>query len=166
VPRLTNNHYLYRHASLKTVWRSWPDLFGLLTPTQQQQLHNYYRPRDRPSPEELLAHRRQLDRDQPALGSQAGKAFMVLHRAFQEICETYPESEILDGLAVQHYLALRHPPTRQRPKTTVGGRHISVRPVMLAKPDLPLLAKALIRLAEDQHAREDASEHPERSDAA
>src|SRR5580765_4781394 len=107
MPRITNQHYLYRHSRLRSVWQTRPELFRLLTPSQQRTLHRYSLPTDRVSSRELLKHRQQLDKAEPSLGSRAGKAFLILHRAFQDICELYSEAAILDGWAIPHYLKLR-----------------------------------------------------------
>jgi len=144
MPRLTNTHYRYRHASLMTVWRRWPDLFRLLSPQQQRDLHRYYRPTDALPALKLIAHRRRLDEHEPSLGARAGKAFMVLHRGLEQICAHYSEDDILHGTAVKHYVANR----LAKPGSGVSA-------VLRPEPDLGKLTQALHRLAEAESVAPD-----------
>lgn len=99
---------------------------------------------------QALSHRRATDRARPTLGTSAGKAFAILHRAFRDICDHYPEDSILDGSAVQHYLQHR---------LCQPGRSVSA--LFKPEPDLHKLAAALLRLAEAEQSPAAAAEPPE-----
>lgn len=86
------------------------------------QLHDYYRPAAPMTTDQALGHRRVTDRTRPTLGAAAGKAFAILHPAFQDICDHYPKDSILDGSAIQHYIGIVSPARtiRIRPSQTLN----------------------------------------------
>jgi len=126
MPRLTNDQYIKRHQLLRQLWHKHQARFALLTPTQQWDVHDYYRPTEELTKPELLERRRRISHERPALPHRASKAF-----------------KILIGAAP----ASATPTVHTDPRT---GRRIQVRAVVRPQIDVDKLASALLMLAEHQ----------------
>jgi hypothetical protein len=168
MPRLSNDQYLFRHDFLYRLWTDERLLFRLLTPTQQRNLHRYYLPAMEVSDDHLLAHRRQLDRDQPSLGIRAGKSFALLQQDFNGACDTYGLDAVIAGCAIPAFMSQRKVESGRMTlrKGCNGPRQVSVSSLMLPEPDIDLLAKALLRLAEQLAVQQEADPDQSQSEAA
>ena len=78
MPRLNNNTFIKRHLWLRRLWLEHQPRYGVLGPTEQWAIHDYYQPSHELSNTELLAHRAAISKERPALPAQASKAFKVL----------------------------------------------------------------------------------------
>ncbi|WP_157931080.1 hypothetical protein [Mycobacteroides abscessus] len=94
--------------------------FGYLSAQEQWDLHKYFLLTEHLSDVELLEHRRTITEEKPSLPQRAGRAFSCL----------------------EHGTWKKVPPTQ-----LANGRSISVQGIMRPKPDLELLAKAVVLLA-------------------
>ena len=121
--RLTNQEFIKRHRLLRQLWLKHQARFALLKPTQQWDVHDYYRPSEELAEAELLANRRRISQERPALPHRASKAF-----------------KILIGLT-----PAPEPAVHTDPRT---GRRIQVRAVVRPQIDVEKLASALLMLAE------------------
>ncbi|MDZ7914151.1 MAG: hypothetical protein U5O16_20300 [Rhodococcus sp. (in: high G+C Gram-positive bacteria)] len=94
-----------------------------MSPADQQLIHDFYRPSENLSDDELKQHRRHITVTNKSLANRAGKAYARFIRG-----ETY------DALST----------------ITSSGRIVTIRPVLRPQPDAQLLAKALIQLAMEE----------------
>jgi len=74
MPRLTTKDYLRTHDRPRRLWLHDGRLFAELTPTEQWQLHDFFRPDKDWSDLELLQHRDRVTAERPSLPHQAGRA--------------------------------------------------------------------------------------------
>jgi hypothetical protein len=146
VPRLTNQQYINRHEELRAIWLSHPEVLRSLSPGEQLHLHAYYRTAEQLTKAELIHSRKRLDRDDPALGHLAGKAYAHFQR---------DPAPIIDP---------QHPRTTARMVSATRG-HISVSAIMRPEPDLRKLANALLWMAEAQRIHEAGSPRPPSADS-
>jgi hypothetical protein len=80
VPRLTRQEYVKRHRFLRKQWLDSQMIYSVLSPEKQWALHRYYQPNKDLDEPVLLAHRKQITKEQPSLPSRASKAFWELIR--------------------------------------------------------------------------------------
>lgn len=59
---------------LAARWKADPGSLAEYSPQDQRYLHDYYRPSETLSDEQLLEHRREITKDQPSLPQCAGRA--------------------------------------------------------------------------------------------
>jgi hypothetical protein len=131
MPRLTNDRYIKRHLLLRQLWLKHQARYALLKPTQQWDVHDYYRPSEELTRAELLEHRRRVSRERPALPQRASKAFKILIGA----APAAPPADTIINAGPR------------------GDRRIRVRAIVRPQIDVEKLASALLMLAELQ-ARE------------
>jgi hypothetical protein len=74
MPRLTAKDYLRTHDRLRKLWLQDPSVFAELTPTEQRQLHDFFRLANDWSDLQLLQYREAITAEQPSLPHQAGRA--------------------------------------------------------------------------------------------
>jgi hypothetical protein len=67
VPRLSPKNYLRAHDRLRKLWLHDRSLFAELSPAEQWQLHDYFKPDQDWSDLELLQHRDKVTRQHPSL---------------------------------------------------------------------------------------------------
>ena len=127
MPRLNNTNYTNRHRWLRQLWLKSPRTFSILRPNQQWDVHDYYRPSEKLTSKQLLAHRRHITKTRPALPQRASKALMVLA-----------------GIA----------PVPKPTSVKYGKRRIVVRALVQPQIDVERLARALMALAEHQVSQE------------
>jgi len=132
--RSTNSKYLQTHHPLKRLWQHATSAYDRLTPTEQWQLHDYFRPSKDLTDAELLAHRAAISKERPTLPQQAGKALVKLQGAAAHV-------------------ALRGVRMRKQPKAAKYARgkrgQIQVYGVVKPELDLKALARALLGIAQD-----------------
>ncbi|WP_064444336.1 hypothetical protein [Rhodococcus sp. YH3-3] len=121
--RLSSSTFITQHHQLKELWNSHQDSYRWMSPADQQLIHDFYRPSENLSDDELKQHRRHITVTNKSLANRAGKAYARFIRG-----ETYDA-----------------PST-----TTSSGRIVTIRPVLRPQPDAQLLAKALIQLAMEE----------------
>ncbi len=132
MPRLTNTHYLTTRKWLTEVWLTDPGAWANASPADQRLLHDYFEPSIPLSPDQALAHRRQVTTTNPSLPQRAGRAL----RRFQQVVQ-------LESIWV--------PQPVISPKQGRQAQHaISARSVLQPHPDLAKLARALLQLAAKQ----------------
>ena len=127
MPRLTDKQYLKYRKFLRRLWLRHQNAYSHLTPTQQWQIHAYFRPDEELTTEQLLAHRKDITTQQPSLPHQAG-------RAIKEF------GQMLRGKAKSRATVTSS--TNKRGQTST----IRVRSIARPKIDTRRLAKALIEL--------------------
>jgi hypothetical protein len=121
MPRLNTPTYLQHHHQLKELWLVHQRVFSYLSPSDQLDLHKYFQFASSKTEAELIEHRRNVHALDPSLPHCAGRACAKLLRGEQA---PVPYTDMPDG------------------------RKIAVRVVMRPEPDLKLLAKALVLIAE------------------
>jgi len=121
VPRLTRSQYFIRHGLLSYFWEAHPQLFSLLSPTAQLELHRFFLPTVDIREHELASYRDYINKREPSLAHKAGKHFKEFTR---------PRPEVK--------------------KIITKPRKLVVRSIMKPEPDLRKLARAFLKLAEDQ----------------
>jgi len=128
VPRLTRSQYFIRHGLLSHVWITHPAVFSLLSPTAQLELHRFFLPTVDIQEHELASYRDYINQREPSLAHKAGKHFKEFTRPRPEVAEII---------------------TRRK--------QVVVRPIMNPEPDLRKLARAFLKLAEDQLRGDDCN---------
>ena len=128
MPRLSPKQYLKQRRFPRQLWLQRISAYSYLTPTQQWQIHAFFRPSDALTDVQLLKHRKAITAEQPSLPHQAGKTIKDF-------------GQILRGKAKVHATV----------KTTTTGRSktaktIRVRSLVRPQIDIPRLARALIEL--------------------
>jgi hypothetical protein len=121
MPRLNTPTYLPHHHQLKELWLVHQRVFSYLSPSDQLDLHKYFQFASSKTEAELLEHRHNVHALDPSLPQRDGRAYARLLRGERA---PGPYSEMPDG------------------------RRIAVRVVMRPEPDLKLLAKTLVLMAE------------------
>ncbi|WP_280185757.1 MULTISPECIES: hypothetical protein [Nocardia] len=134
MPRQTPSTYISHHHQLKTLWQQKQQAFSFLTPQDQLTLHKYFLFALDKTNQELLDHRHNAKIADPSLVNRAGKAYAKLARA-----EPAPVKNFVKG----------H-----------DGRRIYIRTVMHPEPNIELLSRALLMLAE----QDSRSKSPDREE--
>lgn len=122
MPRLTNYDYLNRRDLLSKLWLQSSSAYGVLSPTDQRALHDYFATTDEFTEDQLLHHRKNVTKIDPSLPNRAGKAF----------------SQLIERLAING-----------EPQVEPARSGVTVRAIMNPKLDIPKLAQLLIRQVED-----------------
>jgi hypothetical protein len=132
MPRLSNTQYLQAHHDLQRLWQHDRAVFAELTPVEQWQLHDFFRPSKDLTDEQLLTHRRVISQTRPSLPQQAGRA---LHR-------------------LEEYLAVRSTSSQQSSRVPAirrfGARrehHIVVKAVVRPEIDVDKLVRLMLEVA-------------------
>lgn len=86
MPRLSNSTYLLIHHHLRQDWLAQSRIYSLIPPKDQRYIHDFFRPSEHLTDEELLAHRRAISKEQPSLPHCAGRA---VHRMVNPV--NHPE---------------------------------------------------------------------------
>jgi hypothetical protein len=123
VPRLTRSQYFIRHGLLSYLWETHQQLFSLLSPTAQLELHRFFLPTVDIEEHELASYRDYINKIEPSLAHKAGKHFKEF---------TKPRPEVAEII------------TRKKP--------VVVRPIMNPEPDLQKLARAFIQAAKHNNS--------------
>lgn len=134
MPRLTNKQYLKYRKYLRRLWLYRPSTYSHLSPIQQWQVHEYFRPSEKLTDEQLLTHRKDITAQYPSLPHKAGRAI----KEFGQILRSKAKSRA----TVSTY-------TNKRGKTTT----IQVRGVVRPKIDTRRLARALVELEKEKSSR-------------
>jgi len=147
MPRLTAKQYLKAHDQLRRFWLHDNRLFAELSPTEQWQLHDYFKPDKDWSDLELLAHREHISKQRPSLPHQAGRALTRLHNK------------------AAHYALLGV----RRAKSPVAARirkqserRLTVKAVVRPEVDADKLARAFINMAVERAKRQGVDLRPEK----
>jgi hypothetical protein len=127
MPRLTDKQYLKYRKFLRRLWLYRLSTHSFLTPTQQWQIHAYFRPSEDLTNEELLEHRKTITVEHPSLPHQAGRAIKDF-------------GQILRGNAKARATVTSF---AGRNKT---ARHVGVRSIVRPQIDIPRLARVLLDL--------------------
>ena len=124
MPRLTRSQYFIRHGLLSYTWSTHPQLFSLLSPTAQLELHCFFLPTVDIEEHELASYRDYINKVEPSLAHKAGKHFKDFTRPRPEVAEIISKS-----------------------------KNFELRPIMKPEPDLQKLARAFVKRAEDLSIR-------------
>ena len=119
MPRLNRSKYFMRHKALSHLWDAHRQLFSLLSPTAQLELHQFYLPTVDIIEHELASYRQYINAREPSLAHRAGKHFALLTRR-----------------------------SRHASTTISSSGTMSVRPIMKPTPDAKKLARAFMLLAD------------------
>jgi hypothetical protein len=130
MPRLNNDRYIRRHRWLRQLWLQQLTAFSWLRPNQQWDIHDYYRPSEELTREQLLEDRQEIARKRPGLAQRASKALLILA-----------------GRA----------PSPKLPVSKAGKRQIMVRALVRPQIDIERLARAFVSMA-NQQAREETGQ--------
>jgi hypothetical protein len=139
MPRQTSATYYRIHKQLRHFWLDRDRLYAELSPTEQWLLHNYFQPSKDLTKEQLLVHRDEITKRRPGLPQQAGRAYAK----FQSAAAAW----------AVHAVRARHAALAPAGRTKRGERLISVKAVVRPEPDYPKLARALLKMAEDELAK-------------
>ena len=129
MPRLTDEHFLSFGRWLSELWVRNRQAFGFISYQDQRFLHEYFRPSVELSHLELLAHRRRITAERPALPQCAGRALRKLKQEM-EAAAAKPAKIATKG--------------KGRNKPIV---HVVAQP----KLDLNLLLKAIMTIGESEN---------------
>jgi hypothetical protein len=121
VPRLNRSQYFIRHGLLSYLWETHRQLFSLLSPTAQLELHRFFLPTVDIEEHELASYRDYINRREPSLAHKAGKHFKEFTRPRPEVAEIISKS-----------------------------KKFELRPIMKPDPDFQKLARALIAVAKSR----------------
>ena len=141
MPRLSSALYYERYRFLRTAWLEFDSLYTVLLVHQQWELHAYYQPSKPLTKTELLEHRKVISQQQPALAAKAGKHFDLLYRCFRMAYAAAAGDEKKFRRSITRL-------SRQRVLDGKGDRRVRVRALANPEPDIKMLARALVRLAE------------------
>lgn len=130
MPRLNRSTYFIRHGLLSYMWDTHPQLFSLLSPTAQLELHRFFLPTVDIEEHELASYRDYINQLEPSLAHKAGKHFKEF---------TTPRPEVAEVIA--------------------KSKSFELRPIMKPEPDLQMLARAFVKLAEQQISSDDCKRH-------
>lgn len=122
--RLTPRTYISQYLWLVGLLEHDPSALSTLTPREQSYLHTYFRPTESLAASDLLVHPSLISKQQPSLPQAAGRTLKKLER---------------------HVTA----PVAVTAGSSRGRRRVVVHPVARPKPDVDLMARALLRIAED-----------------
>ena len=123
MPRLNRSQYFIRHGLLSYLWETHRQLFSLLSPTAQLELHRFFLPTVDIQEHELASYRDYINKHEPSLAHKAGKHFKEFTRPRPEVAEII---------------------TRKK--------QVVVRPIMNPEPDLQKLARAFIQVAKHNNS--------------
>ncbi|MDR6910649.1 hypothetical protein J2W54_002366 [Rhodococcus fascians] len=126
--------FITQHHQLRKIWLEHQDSGSLMDPAHQRIIHDFYRPAEALTDQELTQHRRDVLRTNKSLANRAGKIYARYARG-----EFYT------------------PP----PSVTADGRVVYVRSVLEPQPDLRQIAKVLVALAMEESK---PPEHENRDD--
>ncbi len=127
MPRLTDKQYLKYRKYLRKLWLTRTGLYANLLPTQQWQIHEYFRPDEELTDKQLLAHRKDITAQYPSLPHQAGRTI----KEFGQMLRAKAPSR-----------ATKTTITNKRGQTNTIRTGSVVRPQI----DIPMLARVLIEL--------------------
>jgi hypothetical protein len=127
MPRLTDKQYLKYRKFLRRLWLHRQSTYSDLTPTQQWQIHAYFRPDEELTTEQLLEHRKDITTQHPSLPHEAGRTI----KEFGQMLRGKAKSRATVSVS-----------TNKRGQT----RSIRVRSIARPKIDTRRLARALIEL--------------------
>lgn len=129
MPRLTNQQYLQRHRALRRIWLEADQFFGVVSYTQQMDVHTFYAPARDWSDDKMLGHRLKVQEFVDSLPQRASRAYLKIEAA---------------------YLA---PVNRSTPmKAFIGEKNVRVTAIAKPVPNGSLLIQALEQL-EDRNGR-------------
>jgi hypothetical protein len=146
VPRLTADQYFYDHKLLWSLWSSTKILYSVLTPNQQQAVHDFYLPTAIIPINELLDYRDYITKLNPGLPQQAGKACKRLYRIYL-IADKHAGDDELKFRAIVRYF------WPKQTTTASGKRRVRVASIKQSQTNLRWLAHALINLEEQIQIR-------------
>jgi hypothetical protein len=106
---------------LSHLWETHRQLFSLLSPTAQLELHRFFLPTVDIEEHELASYRDYITKFEPSLTHKAGKHFKEFTRPRPEVA-----------------------------KIITRSKQVVVRPIMKPEPDLQKLARAFSKLAEQR----------------
>ncbi|WP_137243926.1 hypothetical protein [Plantibacter flavus] len=133
MPRLTDSTYLKQRAYLVGLWDRDGYELTLIRPTEQWELHGFFRLAEPLTDEQALAHRREVTAEDPSLANRAGKAYVRLL------------SEVSANDARLAAMPASLPPRKKGdPRPT---RNITVRTLVRPEIDYKRLAHALYEMA-------------------
>ncbi len=110
------------------MWSTHPQLFSLLSPTAQLELHRFFLPTVDFEEHELASYRDYINKLEPSLAHKAGKHFKEF---------TTPRPEVREIIT--------------------NSKTSKLRPIMRPEPDLQKLARAFVDLAEHQLRSDDCN---------
>lgn len=132
MPRLAAKDYLRTHDRLRKLWLHDLRLFAELTPTDQWQLHDFFRPDKDWSDLQLLQHRDAVTAERPSLPHQAGRAL----EKFWTLCVSRAVKQVRTAKA----------PAGSATRVRQEDRQISIKAVARPEIDVEKLARAYIYL--------------------
>lgn len=150
MPRLTTKNYLRTHDRLRGLWLHDIRLFAELTPTEQWQLHDFFRPDKDWSDLELLQYRDAIKAERPSLPHQAGRALEKFWT-------------LSANLAVRRVRAAKVPAGSAK-RVRQQDRKFTVKAVARPEIDTQKLARAYIYLARDLAKKRAAEQEPDSQD--
>lgn len=98
MPRVTFEEFHTRHKELREAWGGPVSFFSNLDPHEQWYLHDYYRPSEKLTKEELRAHWQELHAKSTPLHQQADRAYARLKSSLDgETYESQPKTQVSSG---------------------------------------------------------------------
>lgn len=149
--------FLYRYRFLHMLWLGFPFYFTTVSFNDQRALHDYYRPAEELTDDQLLNHRARMADERPGLAARAGKAFRHLEVLYLRLTkEAGGNPERLQALLLNHTHGSYGKPDKK-------GRRLKV--VGLARPtiDTKAMAQSLMKYAEQLNQEHREAEEDERN---
>ncbi len=138
--RLTNDKYYKDHELLFLLWYSIQNLFSVLTPTQQQAIHDFCLPTANITKNELLDYREYISKLRPSLPHKAGRALKWMYSIYLVANERAGKDEAKFRAIINYF---RH---ENQKKIMQGKRRIRVSSIRQPQIDIERLGRALIEL--------------------
>jgi len=83
VPRINHQQYCTQRDFLIYAWEHFPKLYGLLSVSQQWDVHRYFQPSRDLTELQLRAHRKTVSAEDHSLPNRAGKAYARMRQVFE-----------------------------------------------------------------------------------
>jgi hypothetical protein len=170
MPRITINQQYRRYSLLRLLWIDAPKIYSLLRPAQQWELHEFYQSSRHVDFDEFELHISNLQTSSPSLCSRAGKHFRVLETAYLKLRSQ--GVDLSDQIAFSQALTPRLIESgtatigQVKSNRTTKPRHISVTSVARPEPNLRLLARAYLGMAEQTSSLQKDDTHASEPDAS
>jgi hypothetical protein len=151
MPALTPHQHHHRHSLLRLLWLEAPIIFSILSPAEQWDLHELYRPSEHLTEAGLAAHLVERRQAKPSLASKVGKTYKLIERIQQSLV-TYgiPLSDHQAIARVLQPLDQRHGlHAVQSPETTnahSGRGDLTVWPIVKPELDIERVSRAFVAL--------------------
>ncbi len=140
MPRITYISFWERHDTLKHAWEICQTLFAVIPHAQQLDVHQYYRPTEDLTDEQLREHWKTIGTQDKSLPNRASKAFLRMKRIYGRAFDNAHGD-------VQTFNRLLYAVSRDSVMKPPKRNQVPVMGVARPQPDVQKLAMALKLIA-------------------